>query len=271
MYSIKPFTQISRGMFKDSPGKNGEGIATVITIKNFWFACTMINFIRATMVASDRVFISYINKIINDGDFVWKAILKFKKCHLIYPLFFLHRKYTKIFTSCQGIIPVINKKIYHFIYISIVGIDKSDFPYYLAKLEVETMIQKSGIPYSIQRATQFHNLVLFLIKSFKIANRSSIIVPEGMKFQTIDIRNVADKLVQLAGENPIGKLPELGGPQVLDIEDMTKIYLKSIKKEDIKIKLQQVESDFYNVFKSGINLCPQNARGNITWEDFLGN
>ena len=171
----------------------------------------------------------------------------------------------------KNLLEVINQKIHHFIYISIVGIDKSDFPYYLAKLEVETMIQKSGIPYSIQRATQFHNLVLFLIKSFKIENSSSIIVPVGMKFQTIDIRDVADKLVQLAGENPIGRLPELGGPQVLDIEDMTKIYLKSIKKEDIKIKLQQVESDLYNVFKSGINLCPQNARGKITWEYFLGN
>ena len=171
----------------------------------------------------------------------------------------------------KNLLEVINKKIHHFIYISIVGIDKSDFPYYLAKLEVEEMIQKSGIPYSIERATQFHNLVLFLIKSFKIENSSSIIVPEGMKFQTIDIRDVADKLVKLAGENPIGKISELGGPQVLDIEEMTKIYLKSIKKEDIKIKLREVEDDLYNVFKSGINLCPENARGKITWEDFLSN
>jgi uncharacterized protein YbjT (DUF2867 family) len=171
----------------------------------------------------------------------------------------------------KNLLGAINNKIHHFIYISIVGIDKSDFPYYLAKLEVEEMIQKSGIPYSILRATQFHNLVLFLIKSFQVENGSSIIVPERMKFQTIDIRDVADKLVKLAGENPMGKLSDLGGPQVLDLEEMTKIYLKSIKKEDIKVKFQQVESELYNVFKSGINLCPQNALGKITWEEFLGN
>jgi len=169
----------------------------------------------------------------------------------------------------KNLLKAISNEIHHLIYISIVGIDKSDFPYYVAKLEVEEMIQKSKIPHSIQRTTQFHNLVLFLIKSFRMENSSSISVPAGMKFQTIDVRDVAEKLVSLVRVNPRGQLPALGGPQVLDIEDMTKIYLRSIKKEDIKINLQQIENELFNVFKTGINLCPQNVRGKITWENFL--
>ena len=169
----------------------------------------------------------------------------------------------------KNLLKAISNKAHHLVYISIVGIDKSTFPYYSAKLQVEEMIQRSGIPYSIQRVTQFHNLVLFLIKSFKIENQYSFIIPDGMKFQSIDIRDVADKLAELAGGNPKGKLSDLGGPQILDVENMTETYLKSIKKENIKIKLQQVEGELYNVFKIGINLCPQNAGGKIMWEKFL--
>ncbi len=46
-------------------------------------------------------------------------------------------------------------RLKHFIYISIVGVDQSDYPYYQAKYEVEKMIIASGLPYSVLRATQF--------------------------------------------------------------------------------------------------------------------
>jgi uncharacterized protein YbjT (DUF2867 family) len=54
----------------------------------------------------------------------------------------------------------------HIIHISIVGIDRSDYPYYKAKLESEMLIERSGLPWTILRATQFHDLVLGIIQSF---------------------------------------------------------------------------------------------------------
>src|SRR5690554_5733783 len=47
----------------------------------------------------------------------------------------------------------------HFIYISIVGIDRIDYEYYRHKLEAEKLIEQSGMPFSILRAPQFHALV----------------------------------------------------------------------------------------------------------------
>jgi uncharacterized protein YbjT (DUF2867 family) len=41
--------------------------------------------------------------------------------------------------------------IKHFVYISIVGLDKIPFSYYQGKLECERLIKESGIPYTILR------------------------------------------------------------------------------------------------------------------------
>ena len=47
----------------------------------------------------------------------------------------------------------------HFLYISIVGIDKVPNPYYIQKLAAERLIEAAGVPYTILRATQFHTLL----------------------------------------------------------------------------------------------------------------
>jgi len=159
-------------------------------------------------------------------------------------------------------------QVQHFIYISIVGIDKSHYAYYSAKSEAEKLIKKSGIPWSILRTTQFHNLVFSLIQSFKKENSSSIVVPEGLQFQSIDISEVASQLVKLAKEGPKGRLPDTGGPQILNIVKMMRIYLKTFDKGHINIKSKPIEGELYDIFRTGFNLCPGNSYGNITWKKF---
>jgi uncharacterized protein YbjT (DUF2867 family) len=46
--------------------------------------------------------------------------------------------------------------IWHLIDISIVGVDRVPYRYYQAKLQAERLIQASGLPWTILRATQFH-------------------------------------------------------------------------------------------------------------------
>ena len=48
----------------------------------------------------------------------------------------------------------------HLVDISIVGVDRVPYRYYQAKLQAERLIQASGLPWTILRATQFHQLVL---------------------------------------------------------------------------------------------------------------
>ena len=158
----------------------------------------------------------------------------------------------------------------HFIYPSIVGIDRSAYDYYQAKREAEGLIEQGPLPWTIVRITQFHDYVLWLIQSLGVDTRTEISVPEGVRFQSIDVGEVADHLISRIDKKPAAYMPDLGGPQVLTIEEMIKAYL-SIKGRKTNIKSMTFVEELFDVFKSGINLVPENAIGTITWEAFLLN
>lgn len=169
----------------------------------------------------------------------------------------------------RNLLRSLHKKIRHFIYISIVGIDKSNYPYYEAKHITENIIADSSIPYTILRATQFHDFILAMLQPF-IENKSNGIInlPSGMKFQSVDIKEVAGKLVELSLGDALGLLPDFGGPEIMSFEEMCQSYLDILKLKDI-IEPTYFEGARYDLFRSGINLCPEGRHGKITWQDYL--
>jgi uncharacterized protein YbjT (DUF2867 family) len=106
-----------------------------------------------------------------------------------------------------------------------------------------------------------------MIQSFEI-NSGNILVPAGMKFQSIDVNEVASRLAELAEEQPSGLLPDMGGPEVLTIEEMVKTWL-AISGQKLSVKAELLESPRYNLFRSGVNLCPDHKYGSNTWGRFL--
>lgn len=172
------------------------------------------------------------------------------------------------FTGTANLVKAINKnKKIHLIYISIVGVDKSAYPYYNIKAKVEKMIAESGITFSVLRTTQFHNFVLSMIQSFPICN-GHLMVPEGMRFQSIDIKDVANRLIKLTDEEPSGLLPDMGGPEILGIREMVMVYQNVFGQSDI-LKVAATDNERHNLFRTGINLCNLNIDVKITWEQFL--
>jgi uncharacterized protein YbjT (DUF2867 family) len=156
----------------------------------------------------------------------------------------------------------------HIIYISIVGIDRSEYAYYKAKRETEMVIERSGLPWTILRATQFHDLVLRLIQGFGADTLSEVAVAGGMRFQSIDTREVAERLVTLMERGPTGQAPDIGGPEVCSIEEMTEVYLR-VRGRKATVRSELKAGELFDVFRSGINLCPEHTEGKITWEAFL--
>lgn len=169
----------------------------------------------------------------------------------------------------QNLLKAINKqRASHFIYISIVGVDKSEYPYYKAKHVVEKMIAESGIPYTIIRTTQFHNFVLSIAQTLIAEQQNGLVTtPPGMRFQSIHIREVAEKLVDVV-EQSAGFISEFGGPEVLSFQEMVQQYLVATR-TNLRIKSSNMEGERYKLFRSGVNLCPDNKNGKITWQEFL--
>ena len=53
----------------------------------------------------------------------------------------------------------LDARVRHFVYVSIVGVDRIPVAYYRHKLEAERRVVAGGMPWTIVRATQFHDLI----------------------------------------------------------------------------------------------------------------
>jgi uncharacterized protein YbjT (DUF2867 family) len=156
----------------------------------------------------------------------------------------------------------------HLIFPSIVGIDRGAYPYYQAKLAAEALIAEAPLPWSILRATQFHNYVAWLIQSFGADTGDEIIIPDGMRFQSVDVREVAAQLVSLVERGPAGRVADMGGPEILPFDAMAAAYLR-IRGRSATIRSAALSDDLYDVFRSGVNLTLTHAQGVVTWDAWL--
>ena len=101
----------------------------------------------------------------------------------------------------------------HVVYVSIVGCDRIPFPFQRTKRACEVMLERSGLPVTVVRATQFHTLVTALARVF---GRGPVSVRPPMSFQSCDRSWVADRLVEVAVAEPprdYRLLPDVAGPE----------------------------------------------------------
>ena len=163
----------------------------------------------------------------------------------------------------------------HLVYISVVGadkvpiksaIDRAMFGYYAAKYGGEQAIAGSGLPWTIQRATQFHDLTFATVSA--LAKLPVVPVPSGWRFQPISSGEVADRLVALSLAPPAGHTPDMGGPRIYDMDELVRTYLDATGKNRPLLRLP-LPGAANRVFKKGVNLASDRVVGEETWEDFL--
>jgi uncharacterized protein YbjT (DUF2867 family) len=162
----------------------------------------------------------------------------------------------------------------HLVFISVVGcdripvrgrIDRAMFGYFGAKLAAEQVIIESGLPWTILRTSQFHDLIF---KSVQGMARMPVIPVPIAQFQPIDAGEVADRLTELALGHPSGLVAEMAGPQIYDMRDLVRSYLRSCRKHRLLIRAR-LPGEAARAVREGANLSPANAVGNRTWEQFL--
>ncbi|MGW4248026.1 SDR family oxidoreductase [Nocardia sp. NPDC004722] len=111
-------------------------------------------------------------------------------------------------------------KVGNHVEISIVGCDRVPFGYYRTKVAQERVVTQGPIPWTLLRATQFHDLIDEILGAsavFRMAPRSA------MRFQPIDTAAVAARLADAAEAGPAGRLRDLGGPAVQTLAELADI------------------------------------------------
>lgn len=152
----------------------------------------------------------------------------------------------------------------HLVYVSIVGVDRHALRYYKAKWAAEQLIERSGLPWTILRAVQFHEL---LDKMFT-AMRPVIVTPRGFRFQPVAAAEAAERLVDLVGGDGRGRVADLGGPEVRDMSDLALVW-KRARGSRKPIIRPPMPGRIAGAFRRGMNLAPDHAEGRVTWEEWL--
>ncbi|NIH87997.1 SDR family oxidoreductase [Amycolatopsis granulosa] len=153
----------------------------------------------------------------------------------------------------------------HVVYISIVGVDRIPLPYYRAKLAAEEAVIASGLPWTVLRATQFHDL---LFRGLEVQRRLPVVLhPAGFRFQPVDSREVAQRLAGLALGDPAGRAPDMGGSEVRDATDLARIYLRARNRRRPLVPVP-IPGAIGRGYRAGHHLT-SNATGRTTFEQFL--
>ncbi|PQA53424.1 SDR family oxidoreductase [Siphonobacter curvatus] len=157
----------------------------------------------------------------------------------------------------------------HHLVLSIVGTDRAPHIGYLqAKKNQEDIIKESGIPFTIIRATQFHEHITTLIA---VQSQGDQVHVSTLDYQPIAAEDVATLITQLSLEAPKNGTVEIAGPDRAPMNDFVTKYL-AIKGE---AKVVAVNDDnqymFFTMPKSGLVPEGDFYAGIIRFDDWAKN
>lgn len=114
--------------------------------------------------------------------------------------------------------------IKHYVVLSIVGADllAPVAGYMRGKLIQEAAASSSGIPWTVVRSTQFHELAAGITESLIRSDR--LHAPDA-KIQPIASSELAAILTRVATSDPLNTIHEVGGPQRMTFADMARTVL----------------------------------------------
>ncbi|WP_019181326.1 SDR family oxidoreductase [Microbacterium yannicii] len=111
----------------------------------------------------------------------------------------------------------------HLVLLSIVGVDRMPYDYYAGKVAQEAVVEASAGPWTILRATQFHE---FAGQLFSRARLGPLHLAPRAPVQPIAAREVGEHLATLAAGAPGGRADDLAGPREERLDDMVRRYAR---------------------------------------------
>jgi len=108
----------------------------------------------------------------------------------------------------------------HHVCISIVGCDLVPFGYYRVKTEQEQAVERGPVPFSIVRATQFHELASAALAA---AGKYRVLPVPRMCLQTVAAAEVASVVADVSEGEPRGRV-QVAGPEVATARDLARTW-----------------------------------------------
>ncbi|MET2718995.1 SDR family oxidoreductase [Streptomyces harbinensis] len=155
----------------------------------------------------------------------------------------------------------------HLVYISIVGADRVPLGYYRHKVACERIVADSGLPWTTLRATQFHDLIARLTT---VQRAAPVVCTLGgdARVQPVEVREVGDRLAELAVGEPAGRVADFGGPRVRELRELARLTARAQGWHRPVLPLR-LPGKVVRAVRDGGLLAPDHAQGRGTFEEFL--
>jgi uncharacterized protein YbjT (DUF2867 family) len=154
----------------------------------------------------------------------------------------------------------------HYVALSVVGADRVPESGYLrAKVAQEELIDRSSIPYTIVRATQFYE---FAKRIADEATDGDVVRLPHVLFQPMAADDVAAAVCEVSQRAPADGIVEIGGPEQYRFDEFIRDALAA--KHDPRTVVADPEARYFGAVLQERSLVPDNAihLGGIRFQDW---
>jgi uncharacterized protein YbjT (DUF2867 family) len=154
----------------------------------------------------------------------------------------------------------------HHVCISIVGCDLVSLGYYRVKVDQERAVAHGPVPWTIVRATQFHELVDGV---FAAAARYRALPAAAMPVQPVAAAEVAQVLADAAESDPSGGRTSVAGPQISSLRELARTWMAARGRSAVLVPVP-LPGRLGRALRTGALTTPNpDVTGSITFADWL--
>lgn len=154
----------------------------------------------------------------------------------------------------------------HHVLLSILGVDRVEGnAHYAGKREQERLVTAGPVPWTIVRATQFHDFAE-MVANWTELDGVATVAP--LLMQPIAPQDVADVLAEIAPKEPLERVVDVAGPEPQDLVDMAR---RSYAARGRSVKLVPTWSSIFGPEMAGNVMMPdENTRiAPTTFDEWL--
>jgi uncharacterized protein YbjT (DUF2867 family) len=154
----------------------------------------------------------------------------------------------------------------HHVCVSIVGCEQVPMGYYKVKVEQENVVENGDVPWSIVRATQFHELAA---SAFGAAAKFRMVPVPAIRLQTVAAAEVGRAVAGVAEGAPVDGRVTVAGPEVRTARELATIWRRVTGRKAILVPVP-LPGKLGRALKSGgLTAGHADVNGTITFAEWL--
>jgi uncharacterized protein YbjT (DUF2867 family) len=154
----------------------------------------------------------------------------------------------------------------HHVEIGIVGSDRVPMDYYALKIEQERLVLDGAVPWSIVRATQFHEFVAWVFDS---AAKKRVLPGGGVPLQSVAVGEVAVAVADVAEGEPLRRIVNVAGPRVEDVGAMAREWSARTGRRAVRVPVPPATGLLRALRAGALTTETPDIRGTITFSTWL--